>query len=162
MSKYWLLVKHLFREKVKAPSFIGSILIYVVIIGAVMFWEDIKEMFFQDEPLQIAVMNETDLDIQSLFESTKDVEFSFSEESQNAIEEKVEAGKLDAAVVITDQNQQLSTEIATFEPLSMNNQMTLSGLLQHAGQLYQVQKMNLSAEQAEKILQSQTIITMKS
>lgn len=162
MSKYWLLVKHLFREKVKAPSFIWSILIYVVIIGAVMFWEDIKEMFFQDEPLQVAVMNETDIDLQSLFESTKDVEFSFSEERQNAIEEKVEVGKLDAAVVITDQNQQLSAEIATFEPLSMNNQMTLSGLLQHAGQLYQVQKMNLSAEQAEKILQSQTIITTKS
>ncbi|MET0785986.1 MAG: ABC transporter permease [Paenisporosarcina sp.] len=161
MSKYRLLVKHLFREKVKAPSFIWSILIYVLIIAAVMFWQDIKEIFFQDEPIQVAVLNETDTDIQSLFESTNDVTFSFSEESQKVIEEKVKASNLDAVVVITDQNQQLSTEIATFEPLSRNNQMTLSSLLQHAGQLYQVQKLNLSAEQAEKILQSQTIITMK-
>lgn len=84
-----------------------------------------------------------DLDIQLLFASTKDVEFSFSEESQSAIEEKVEAGKLDAAVVITDQNQQLSAEIATFEPLSMNNQMTISSLLQHAGQFLRLTKVKM-------------------
>lgn len=161
MSKYWLLVKQLFREKVKAPSFIWSIVIYVVIIGAVMFWGDIKEMLFKEDPLQVAIINETDLDIEPLFESTNDVIFTFPQESQEKLEEDVEAGNLDASIVINDQNEQLVTEIATFKPLPMNNQITLSSLLQHAGQLYQVHKLNLSAEQAEKILQSQTTITMK-
>ena len=161
MSKYWLLVKQLFREKVKAPSFIWSIVIYVVIIVAVMFWGDIKEMLFKEDPLQVAIINETDLDIEPLFESTNDVIFTFPQESQAKLEEDVEAGNLDASIVINDQNEQLVTEIATFKPLPMNNQITLSSLLQHAGQLYQVHKINLSAEQAEKILQSQTTITMK-
>ena len=161
MSKYWLLVKQLFREKVKAPSFIWSIVIYVVIIGAVMFWGDIKEMLFKEDPLQVAIINETDLDIEPLFESTNDVIFTFPQESQEKLEEDVEAGNLDASIVINDQNEQLVTEIATFKPLPMNNQITLSSLLQHAGQLYQVHKLDLSAEQAEKILQSQTTITMK-
>lgn len=161
MSKFWLLVKQLFREKVKAPSFIWAIVIYVVIIGAVMFWGDIKEILFKEDPLQVAIINETDLDIQPLFESTNDVIFTFPQEGQEKLEEDVEAGKLDASIVINDENEHLVTEIATFEPLAMNNQITLSSLLQHAGQLYQVHKLNLSAEQAEKILQSQTRITMK-
>ena len=60
MSKFWLLVKQLYTQKVKAKSFIFSIVLYVAVISGVMFWSDIKEAFFQEEALQIALVNETD------------------------------------------------------------------------------------------------------
>ena len=49
MSKFWLLVKQLYKQKVKAKSFIFSIVLYIAVISGVMFWSDIKEAFFQDE-----------------------------------------------------------------------------------------------------------------
>ena len=161
MSKYRLLVKQLYKEKVKAPSFIWAIVLYVVIIAAVMFWQDIKEAIFGNDAIEVVIVNETEMDVKPLFESNKDVKYTFSDESQESVEKEVVEGNYEAAVMIADQDQQLTTEIATFEPLSLNNQMSLSSQLQHAGQLYQVQQLNLSEEEANKILQSQTVITLK-
>ncbi|TQR21605.1 ABC transporter permease [Psychrobacillus vulpis] len=161
MSKFWLLVKQLYTQKVKAKSFIFSILLYVVVISAVMFWSDIKEALFKDEPLQVALVNETDADIESLFKSDNDVEFTFPTEEIAAIEKQVVDGDYDAAIFIKDQEKSLAAEIATYEPLTFNDQLSLSSQLQYAGKLYEVQQLNLSAEQAEKILQSETVISMK-
>lgn len=161
MSKFWLLVKQLYKQKIKAKSFIISIILYVGIISVAMFWSDIKEAFFQDEPIQVALVNETDADIQGLFESSNDVEFSFPSTAFADVEKEVIDGKLDAAIFVKDQNHTLVAEIATFKPLTFNDQQGLSSQLQYAGKLYEVQQLNLTAEQAGKILQSETIITMK-
>ncbi|WP_313892030.1 ABC transporter permease [Psychrobacillus sp.] len=161
MSKFWLLVKQLYTQKIKAKSFILSIVMYVVIISAAMFWSDIKEALFKDEPLQIALVNETDANIEELFKSSSDLEFTFPTNATAEIEKQVVDGDFAAAIFIKDQDKSLVAEIATFEPLTFNDQLSLSSQLQYAGKLYEVQQLNLTAEQAEKILQSETVISMK-
>lgn len=161
MSKFWLLVKQLYTQKVKAKSFIFSIVLYIAVISGFMFWSDIKEAFFEEEPLQVAMINETNAEIEALFKSTNDIEFTFPEEAITEVEKQVIDGDYDAAIFVKDLNQSLAAEIATFEPLTFNDQMSLSAILQNAGKLYEVQQLNLSAEEAEKILQSETAISMK-
>lgn len=162
MSKFWLLVKQLYTQKVKAKSFIFSIVLYVAVISGFMFWSDIKEAFFEKEPLQIALINETDAEINALFESSSDIEFSFPSDEIVEVEKQVIDGDYAAAIFIKDQDNSLAAEIATFEPLNFNDQLSISSTLQYAGKIYEVQQLNLSAEQAQKILQSETVITMKS
>ncbi|WP_411747833.1 ABC transporter permease, partial [Psychrobacillus psychrotolerans] len=161
MSKFWLLVKQLYVQKVKAKSFIFSIILYVAVISGVMFWSDIKEAFFQEDALQIALINETDVEIEALFESTSDLEFSFPTEDLEKVEKQVVDGDFAAVIFVEDQDNSLTAEIATFEPLTFNDQLSLSSTLQYAGKIYEVQQLNLTAEEADKILQSETIITMK-
>ena len=161
MSKFWLLVKQLYVQKVKAKSFIFSIVLYIAVISGFMFWSDIKEAFFEEEPLQVAMINETNAEIEALFKSTNDIEFTFPSEAIADVEKQVIDGDYDAAIFVKDLNQSLAAEIATFEPLTFNDQMSLSATLQNAGKLYEVQQLNLSAEEAEKILQSETAISMK-
>ncbi|QFG00626.1 ABC transporter permease [Psychrobacillus glaciei] len=161
MSKFWLLVKQLYKQKIKAKSFIISIILYVGIISVAMFWTDIKEAFFQSEPLQIALLNETNADIEDLFKSSNDIEFTFPSKGNAEVEKQVIDGDFDAAIFVKDQNQSLAADIATYKPLTFNDQQSLSSQLQYAGKLYEVQQLNLTAEQAEKILQSQTVISMK-
>lgn len=62
---------------------------------------------------------------------------------------------------VSDQEGQLHAEIATFVPLKLNDQTTLSSLLQYAGQHYAVQQLSLSPEQAAQIMSAQTIISTK-
>lgn len=162
MSKFWLLVKQLYVQKVKAKSFIFSIVLYVAVISGVMFWSDIKEAFFQEEALQVALINETDMEIEALFESTSDIEFTFPTDEVEKVEEQVIDGDFAAVIFVEDQDNSLAAEIATFEPLTFNDQLSLSSTLQYAGKIYEVQQLNLTAEQADKILQSETTITMKS
>lgn len=161
MSKFWLLVKQLYVQKVKAKSFIFSIVLYVVVISGVMFWSDIKEAFFQEDALQIALINETDVEIEALFESTSDIQFTFPTDEIDKVEEQVINGDFAAVIFVEDQDNSLAAEIATFEPLTFNDQQNLSATLQYAGKIYEVQQLNLTAEQADKILQSETTITMK-
>ncbi|MBK3493382.1 ABC transporter permease [Viridibacillus sp. YIM B01967] len=161
MSKFWLLVKQLYKQKIKAKSFIFSILIYIVVISCVMFWSDIKEALFAEEPLKIAVLNDTEADLKALFTSSPDVEFSFPKEEEAAVEKKVRDEDLDAAIFIQDKGGSLVAEIATFKPLTFNDQQSVSSSIQYAGKIYEVQQLNLSAEQADKILQSETTISMK-
>ena len=161
MSKFWLLVKQLYTEKIKAKSFIVMLAIYVGVISIVMFWSDIKAAFFESEALEIAVINETDADIDALFQSNSDLAFTFPTESNNEVEKEVIDGDYAAAIFIKDEGNSLSAEIATYEPLTFNDQLSLSSTLQYAGKLYEVQQLDLSAEEADKILQSETVITMK-
>lgn len=161
MSKFWLLVKQLYIQKVKAKSFIISIFLYIAVISGVMFWSDIKEALFEDEALQIALINETDANIEALFESNNDLQFTFPSAEIAEVEQQVVDGDYAAAIFIKDQDNSLAAEIATFEPLTFNNQQSLSSTLQYAGKLYEVQQLNLTAEQANKILQSETLISMK-
>lgn len=62
---------------------------------------------------------------------------------------------------MSDQNGQLHAEISTFKPLKLNDQSTISSLLQYAGQHYAVQKLSLSSEQAAQIMAAKTIISNK-
>ncbi|WP_409369106.1 ABC transporter permease [Lysinibacillus sp. 38-6] len=162
LSKFSLLMKQLYKSKLKSKSFILMTLLYVLAMSVAIFWSDIKELFTGNhEAQQIAIVNETTADLSAIFVSNNDMEFIQDETNLEKLEQKVKDGELDAIVEVSDQNGQLHAEIATFKPLKLNDQSTISSLLQYAGQHYAVQKLSLSSEQAAQIMAAQTIISNK-
>ncbi|WP_445480167.1 ABC transporter permease [Lysinibacillus irui] len=162
LSKFNLLMMQLYKSKIKSKSFILMTCLYVVVMSVAVFWSDIKELFTgDDEAQQIAIVNETSADLSGIFVSNGDMAFIQDEKDVSALEKRVKDGKLDAIVTINDQDGQLHAEIATFTPLKLNDQSTLSSLLQYAGQHYAVQQLSLSPEQAAQIMGAQTAITTK-
>ena len=73
MSKFMILVKQLYTQKVKTKSFILMTVLYLAVISGVLFWQDIKQLFSDNEAEEIAVINETGIDIMSSFVSTSDI-----------------------------------------------------------------------------------------
>lgn len=161
MSKFWILVTQLYKQKIKAKSFIFGTLLYVAIISGIIFWSDIKAAIFSEEPLKIAMINNTKQDFKEVFQSDSDMKFSFSNDDPAKIEKQVKDEKLDAAVFLNEKDGKLNAEIATYTPLEFNDQTQLSSMIQYAGKIYSVQQLNLSAEQAAQIIESQTLIDMK-
>ncbi len=137
-------------------------LLYVLAMSVAIFWSDIKELFTgNDEAQQIAIVNDTSADLNGIFVSNSDMAFIQDETNIEELEQKVKDGELDAIVEVSDQNGQLHAEISTFKPLKLNDQSTISSLLQYAGQHYAVQKLSLSSEQAAQIMAAKTIISNK-
>lgn len=162
LSKFNLLMKQLYKSKIKSKSFILMTCLYVLVMSVAVFWSEIKELFTgDDEAQQIAIINETSADLSGIFVSNGDMAFIQDEKDIPTLEKKVKDGKLDAIVTINDQGGQLQAEIATFTPLKLNDQSTLSSLLQYAGQHYAVQQLSLSPEQAAQIMAAQTTISTK-
>ncbi|QPA55986.1 ABC transporter permease [Lysinibacillus sphaericus] len=162
LSKFNLLMKQLYKSKIKSKSFILMTCLYVLVMSVAVFWSEIKELFTgDDEAQQIAIINDTSADLSGIFVSNGDMAFIQDEKDIPALEKKVKDGKLDAIVTIKDQGDQLQAEIATFTPLKLNDQSTLSSLLQYAGQHYAVQQLSLSPEQAAQIMAAQTTISTK-
>ena len=162
LSKFNLLMKQLYKSKIKSKSFILMTCLYVLVMSVAVFWSEIKELFTgDDEAQQIAIINDTSADLSGIFVSNGDMTFIQDEKDIPALEKKVKDGKLDAIVTIKDQGGQLQAEIATFTPLKLNDQSTLSSLLQYAGQHYAVQQLSLSPEQAAQIMAAQTTISTK-
>lgn len=159
MSKLSILVKQLYKEKVKGKSFILMTLLYIAVITVVMFWSDIKALFVNEEALQIALVNETPVELKPIFASNDDITFSYPTESKESLYEQLKDEKLDAVVIVSEENETLKAEIATYTPLKLNDQSTISSLIQYAGSIYGIQQLNLTAEEAEKILNSEPIIT---
>ena len=162
LSKFSLLMKQLYKAKIKSKSFILMTSLYVIVMSVAVFWSEIKELFTgDDEAQQIAIINKTSADLSGIFVSNGDMNFIQDEQDVSTLEKRVKDGKLDAIVTINDQNGQLHAEIATFTPLKLNDQSTLSSLLQYAGQHYAVQQLSLSPEQAAQIMAAQTTISTK-
>ncbi|MFJ6210838.1 ABC transporter permease [Lysinibacillus sp. NPDC092081] len=162
LSKFNLLVKQLYKSKLKSRSFVVMTCIYILGMSVAIFWSDIKELFTgSDHAQQIAIVNETTADLSGLFVSNGDMKFIQNESNIPALEKKVKDEKLDAIIKITDQNGQLNAEIATFTPLKLNDQATLNSILQLAGQNYTVQQLSLTPDQAAQIIGAKTIISNK-
>jgi len=105
LSKFNLLMKQLYRSKLKSKSFILMTCLYILGMSVAIFWSDIKELFTgNDQAKQIAIVNETTADLSGLFVSNGDMEFIQNENNLSKLEKKVKDEKLDAIVKITGHN----------------------------------------------------------
>ncbi|MFC7686913.1 ABC transporter permease [Ureibacillus sp. GCM10028918] len=159
LNKLWILIKQLYKQKVRAKSFILMTLLYVAIIAVIMFWSEIKGIFVNEEALEIALVNETSIELDPIFVSNEDIAFSFPTEPADTLYNQLEDEKFDAVVVVTEENEKLKADIATYVPLKLNDQSTISSFVQYAGKIYGIQQLNLTASEADKILNSEAIIT---
>ena len=151
MSKFWILVKQLYGQKVKAKSFIITTAIYILIMAGFMFWNDIKQLFTDSAADEIVLINETGVDLSSAFISTDDLKW-VEKSSIEEVKEEIEAGDYVAALTLTDVSNQLNVKITSFDPLNFTKQQELESIAYNAGQFYAMGKLNLTAEQTEILL----------
>lgn len=160
MNKAWILIAQLYKQKIRSRSFIVMVLLYVGVISAVIFWSEIKAIFSNDEALRIALVNKTKLELQELFISDEYILFIFPDKSLEELKQEVINEEVDAVVEITEENGNLQAIIATYIPLTLNDQTTVSSFIRYAGKIYAIEQLNLSARQAEQILNYEPLITM--
>ena len=153
MSKFSILVKQLYTQKVKSKAFILMTALYVAVIAGFLFWDDIKGLFSDDQVEQVALINETDVDLSSAFISTEDLEW-VTHQTLNDVTEAIEDGEYIAAVTLTEENNKLSAKITSYDPLELNTQQQLEGAAYNAGQFYAMGKLNLTEAQADILLNS--------
>lgn len=159
MNKLGLLVKQLYLQKIKSKSFILLTLLYLAIIAVAVNWSSIKGVFTDDNKyVTIALVDDTKLDLAKQFPSDKEVKFKVVKESKKEVDALVKKEKYDAAVYLTSKDQQLAVELATAKSLDLQVQSKIDALAENAGKVYSVQQLNLSAEQAAKILQTNTVV----
>lgn len=136
-------------------------LLYIAIITIVMFWSEIKGIFVDEEALEVALVNETSVELAPIFVSNEDIHFSFPTESTESLYHQLEKEQYDAVVIVSEEKEKLKADIATYVPLKLNDQSTISSFVQYAGKIYGIQQLNLTADEADKILNSEAIITTK-
>lgn len=153
MSKFSILVKQLYFQKVKSKSFLLMTALYVAVIAGVLFWQDIKGLFSDDTVDQVALINETDVDLSNAFISSDDLKW-VTHKSLDDVTEAIEDGEYIAAVTLTETDNKLSAKITSFDPLKLNMQQQLEGAAYNAGQFYAMGKLNLSEAQASILLNS--------
>lgn len=160
MSKLGLLVKQLYIQKITSKSFILLTALYLIVILAVLNWSTIKDVLFpNDEQVKIALVDETKTDLVKQFPTTETLAFEEVDGAQDDINKQVEDEKYDAALYLTANENQLSAQLATAGSLDLEVQSTINQLVENAGKIYSVQKLDLTTEQAKEIIELQTVVT---
>lgn len=158
MSKFLLLVKQLYSQKVKSKSFIIMTALYLIVIAGVLFWPEIKGIFRDNEAAQYAVVNDTAIDLSNVFISTDEVKWT-NESTIDAVKDKIKDGKYEAAVHLTEQNDKLMAKIISNEPLKLTVQNDIQSTITAAAQFFAMGKINLTDEQANTLLNFEPVIS---
>lgn len=162
MNKLWIIVKQVYQQKITSKSIIFVTLVYIAAMSVVLFWSEISSFISGDEQREIAIVNDTALDMNSLFASSDSIHFTFPNEGQETLYSKLKDGKLDAVVELSDEKGKLKANIVTYETLKLKDQTALSSFIENAGKIYAIKQLNLTDVEAGKILSAESVITMTS
>lgn len=157
MNRTLLLIKQNYLQKVKAKSFIFMTFLYMAVILVAVNWSSVKDVFSSDDQVKIALVDKTK-QLQETFPEKGDVHFKATDEAKKAIEKKVENGDYDAALILTGKDKKLSAQLITYEAPSLSTQQTVETYVDTASKLYGIQQLNLSATEAETLLNAQTVV----
>lgn len=160
LSKFNVLVKKLYKQKITSKSFILTTLLYLVVLSGFMFWSEIKELIFSGDADTIAVVNETEFDIAQVLQDTDDLQYEYVEAGE--VSDKLKDGDYYAAFTLSDSDGKLAAKIESYDPLPLNDQQEYQGILGQAGQMYAMSQMELSSEQQQLLLSSEPVITLNS
>lgn len=159
MNKLLLLVGQVYKQKLLSKPIIITTILYLAVMSVVMFWSDIKGLFVSDDTLEVAIVNETSVDLEPIFLSEDDVSFTFTSESIDKLHDDVKEGELDAVISIAEKDRTLAATIATYTPLKLNDQLAISSKIQYANKIYGIQQLHLTAQEAEHLLNAEATIT---
>ena len=158
MSKLGILLKQLYKQKIRSKGFILTTILYVAIICGFTFWSNIKEVLFSNEPEQVAILNGTDLSLQETIISDSDYSFQFLDQLPGDL---LESGEYTAAIAFTDEGDQLKATFTSFDPLDLTTEQDLSAIVANVSQYYTISHLQLSDEQANYLLSAAPIIETK-
>jgi ABC-2 type transport system permease protein len=159
LSKFSILVKQLYKQKIRSKSFILTTVLYLVVLSAFMFWSEIKELLFSGEEDTIAVVNQTDFDVSQILKTYDSYQWAFV--NADEVNKKLEEGDYYAAFTLSDDAGKLTAKIESFDPLPLNDQQEFSSMLGQVGQLYTMGQLDLTQEQQQLLLSSEPIISLE-
>lgn len=162
MSKFTILLKQLYKQKLKSKAFLLSTGFYLLLIGGVIFWSDIKALFSDEgSPADVvAVYNQTAANTEEYFTDTTDMVFKEVDSLEN-VEGALKDGDYLAAIELSDMKGKLAAQFYSYEPLTFSLQQDLTSQLETASQLYAISQMNLTDEQAKLLMDTTPLISMK-
>lgn len=134
-------------------------ILYLIVMTVAMFWSEIKDLLFSNEQDTIAIINETDANVEQLLQTNDSFDWAFV--SRDGVEEKLEKGDYFAAFTLTDADGKLVAKVESFDPLPLNDQQEVSSILSSLGQMYAMGQLDLSDEQQQWLLQSEPQITLE-
>ncbi|RUS57742.1 hypothetical protein QI30_04085 [Kurthia sp. 3B1D] len=157
MDRTLLLIKQNYLQKVKAKSFILMTLLYMAVILVAVNWTSIKDVFSGDDQVKVALVDETK-QLGATFPEKGDVEFEATTEDRKTLEKKVKDGDYDGALILTGKDSKLNAQFITYDSPSLATQQTVETHVDTASKLYGIQQLNLSSDEAETLLNAQTVI----
>lgn len=160
LSKFMVLVKKLYKQKVTGKSFILTTLLYLVVLGGIMYWSDIKDLLFSGDADTIAIINETNFDVSQVLQNTDDYTYEFVGPSEVA--NQLKEGDYKAAFTLSDIDGKLAAKIESYDPLPLNDQQKYHSMLSQVGQMYAMSQLDLTQEQQQLLLSTDPIITLNS
>ena len=159
MSKFNILLKQLYKQKIKSKTFILSTGFYLLIIVGVMFWSDIKALFVdEDSPADIvALYDHTQSNVTAHFHDSSDIAYETIFQMEN-VEKSLEEGEYLAAIELSEVEEKLAAQIYSYDPLTLSMQQELTGAIEAAAQLFSISQLNLTDEQAALLLDTTPLI----
>lgn len=155
MSKFWILMRHSYKQKITSKSFIIGTLFYLLVLAGAAFWPQLSDLFFNEDAQPITVVNETGVNLEQLLLSNDNYTYDFT---TTPIDDVIDAVKEeDIALHITDEAGVLSANLYSFDPLPLNDQTAILSAIDYANKIYAVQQLNLTAEEANNLLNATPI-----
>lgn len=129
----------------------------MAVILVAVNWTSIKDVFSGDDQVKVALVDETK-QLGATFPEKGDVEFEATSEDRKALEKKVKDGDYDGALILTGKDSKLNAQFITYDSPSLATQQAVETHVDTASKLYGIQQLNLSADEAETLLNAQTVI----
>ncbi|TGA97632.1 ABC transporter permease [Sporolactobacillus shoreae] len=164
MSKFAILFSQSYFSKLKAKSFIITTLIFLLAILALFMWPTISSWFSSnDRPLKIEIVDRTGLNAGLLMKGNSKIKYSLFSGSLAQSDQAVKDKKADGVLLLTAANGvQLQAQMRTASgALTLNDQQLIGQQLQTANQLFTIQGLKLSPEQAQRILTAHISLEQK-
>ncbi len=129
----------------------------MAVILVAVNWTSIKDVFSGDDQVKVALVDETK-QLGATFPEKGDVEFEATTEDRKTLEKKVKDGDYDGALILTGKDSKLNAQFITYDSPSLATQQAVETHVDTASKLYGIQQLNLSADEAETLLNAQTVI----
>ncbi|WP_353947857.1 ABC transporter permease [Sporolactobacillus sp. Y61] len=157
MNKFLVLFSQSYLSKLKAKSFLITTLIMLLAIFAAFMWPTISSwLSSNNKAVKIVIVDQTRLNTAAFFKSDNHLKFKNFTGTLDQADQSVKKKKADG-VLLLDQNAsgQLTAQIRTADTaLELNDQQQLDHYVQNVNQLFTIKQMNLTNEQAQRILSS--------
>jgi len=129
----------------------------MAVILVAVNWTSIKDVFSGNDQVKVALVDETK-QLGATFPEKGDVEFEATTEDRKTLEKKVKDGDYDGALILTGKDSKLNAQFITYDSPSLATQQAVETHVDTASKLYGIQQLNLSADEAETLLNAQTVI----
>ena len=159
MSKFNVLLKQLYKQKIKSKSFILTTGFYLLLITGAMYWSDIMALFDdEDRPADIVALYDlTKSDVTQHFYNSSDLTYEPIAQMEK-IEKALEDDDYLAAIELSEVEGKLSAQIYSYDPLTLSMQQELTSAIETAAQLFSIGQLNLTDEQATLLLDTTPLI----